>query len=339
MRSWRTNMKTWGKRLRWVTFCGRPSSARASRWPCWCGERRPSSSRTVRRGLAGRRHSGMLLLKPAQTWSLLEALRQVPDPRQANTRFRIGPLLTLLTMALLSGASNVAQIARLATRLHPKQRAALGLPIKKGTRRFYEVPSYQVFCHLLRRLDPEVLAVAVNAWRASQVQAPKRTSWLMPRGSARAGPPFAPIQRRPRASRRVGLDPPPRGPDGHRLSLCPPDRRDPKPAHHQAARPEQPGDALLPFQSGSRGAISRELGPPGSRPLGRGGEPQPLAARVLWNEDRTPGRHPHVVGNMAVLRGAALHLINRHFDDHSHCQARETLAANPPLSLLLLRSK
>jgi hypothetical protein len=112
--------------------------------------------------------SGMLLLKPAQSLSLLEALRKVPDPRQSNTRFRIGPLLTLITMALLSGASNVAQIARFATRLQPKQRAALALPIKKGTRRFYEVPDYQVFYYLLRRLDPEVLAVAVNDWLASQ---------------------------------------------------------------------------------------------------------------------------------------------------------------------------
>lgn len=60
---------------------------------------------------------------------------------------------------------------------------------------------------------------------------------------------------------------------------------------------------------------------------------------VLWNEDRTPSRHPHVVGNLAVLRSAALHLINRHFDDHSHCQARESLAARPTLSLQLLRSK
>jgi hypothetical protein len=107
---------------------------------------------------------GMLPLSPAQSRSLLEVLRQVPDPRQSNTRFRIGPLLTLVTMALLSGASNVAQIARFATRLHPKQRAALALPIKKGTRRFYEVPDYQVFYYLLRRLDPEVLAVAVNGW-------------------------------------------------------------------------------------------------------------------------------------------------------------------------------
>lgn len=111
---------------------------------------------------------GMLPLNPAQSRSLLEVMRKVPDPRQSNTRFRIGPLLTLVTMALLSGASNVAQVARFATRLHPKQRAALALPVKKGTRRFYEVPDYQVFYYLLRRLDPEVLAVAVNGWLREQ---------------------------------------------------------------------------------------------------------------------------------------------------------------------------
>ncbi len=115
--------------------------------------------------------NGMLPFNAVQTRSLLEVLRQVPDPRHSNTRFRIGPLLTLVTMALLCGASNVAQIARFATRLHPKQRAALALPIKKGTRRFYEVPDYQVFYYLLRRLDPEVLAVAVNGWLSQQAGA------------------------------------------------------------------------------------------------------------------------------------------------------------------------
>lgn len=60
---------------------------------------------------------------------------------------------------------------------------------------------------------------------------------------------------------------------------------------------------------------------------------------VLWNEDRTPSSHSHVVGNLAVLRSAALHLINHHYQGLSHCQARECLAANPTLSLQLLRSK
>lgn len=60
---------------------------------------------------------------------------------------------------------------------------------------------------------------------------------------------------------------------------------------------------------------------------------------VLWNEDRTPSRNPHVVGNLALLRNAALCLINRHYNGQSHCQARESLAANPSLPLQLLRSK
>ena len=58
----------------------------------------------------------------------------------------------------------MAQIARFATRLQPKQRAALALPIKKDTRRFYEVPGYSVFYTLLSRLDPEILAQALNGW-------------------------------------------------------------------------------------------------------------------------------------------------------------------------------
>ena len=108
--------------------------------------------------------SGMLPLNSAQSRSLLEVLRKVTDPRASNTRFRIGPVLTLTTMALLSGARDVAQIARFATRLQPQQRAALVLPIKKGTRRFYEVPGYSVFYALLSRLDPEVLAQAIKGW-------------------------------------------------------------------------------------------------------------------------------------------------------------------------------
>ena len=108
--------------------------------------------------------SGMMPLNPVQTRSLLEVMRRVPDPRGSNTHFRIGPVLTLVAMALLSGARDVAQIARFATRLQPKQRAALGLPIKKGTRRFYEVPGYSVFYQLLNRMDPEKLALVLNDW-------------------------------------------------------------------------------------------------------------------------------------------------------------------------------
>jgi hypothetical protein len=106
----------------------------------------------------------MLPLSPDRCRSLLEVLRRAPDPRAANTRFRIGPVLTLVALALLAGARDVAQVTRFATRLHPKQRGALGLPIKKGTRRFYEVPGYSVFYEVLKRLDPAAFAALLNGW-------------------------------------------------------------------------------------------------------------------------------------------------------------------------------
>lgn len=112
--------------------------------------------------------SGVLPLAPEQCRSLLEALRRAPDPRGRNTRFRIGPVLTLIALALLSGARDVAQVARFATRLQPQQRAALGLPIKKGTRRFYEVPTYSVFYQVLTRMDPEAFARHLNGWLSQQ---------------------------------------------------------------------------------------------------------------------------------------------------------------------------
>jgi hypothetical protein len=111
---------------------------------------------------------GLLPLAPSQCRSLLEVMRQASDPRGANTRFRIGPVLTLVAMALLGGARDVAQIARFATRLKPRQRAALGLPLKKGTRRFYEVPGYSVFYQVLSRLDPEAFALLLNGWLSQQ---------------------------------------------------------------------------------------------------------------------------------------------------------------------------
>jgi len=111
---------------------------------------------------------GMLPLPAPARRSLLEAFRHAPDPRGNNTRFRIGPVLTLVAMALLAGSRDVAQIARFATRLKPQQRAGLSLPIRKGTRRFYEVPTYSVFYQVLIRMDPEAFARTLNDWLTAQ---------------------------------------------------------------------------------------------------------------------------------------------------------------------------
>jgi hypothetical protein len=111
---------------------------------------------------------GLLPLDQAQRRSLLEVLRKAPDPRGKNTRFRIGPLLSIVSMALLCGARQISEIARFASRLHPRQRAELGLPIKKGARRFYEVPTYSVFYEVLTRMDAHAFAALLSGWLGEQ---------------------------------------------------------------------------------------------------------------------------------------------------------------------------
>ena len=78
--------------------------------------------------------------------------------------YRIGPVLTLIALALLAGRREIAEIARFATTLTPAQRRRLGLPIKKGTRRFYQAPGYGVFYQVLTRMDPEAFATLLNDW-------------------------------------------------------------------------------------------------------------------------------------------------------------------------------
>jgi len=108
--------------------------------------------------------SGALPLNPEQMTSLLHVLRHAPDPRAKNTRFRIGPVLTLIAMALLAGRRDIAEIARFATTLTHPQRRRLGLPRKQGTRAFYQVPAYSVFYQVLTRMDPEAFATRLNDW-------------------------------------------------------------------------------------------------------------------------------------------------------------------------------
>jgi len=108
--------------------------------------------------------SGTLPVNAGQLGSLLDVFRQAPDPRDSNARYRIGPVLTLIAMALLAGRREIAEIARFATTLTQPQRRRLALPIKKGTRAFHEVPGYGVFYQVLTRMDPEAFATRLNEW-------------------------------------------------------------------------------------------------------------------------------------------------------------------------------
>jgi hypothetical protein len=112
--------------------------------------------------------SGTLPVNAQQLGSLLDVFRNAPDPRDSNTRYRIGPVLTIIAMALLAGRREIAEIARFATTLKPLQRRRLGLPRKKGTRAFYEVPGYGVFYQVLTRMDPEAFAARLNGWLQSR---------------------------------------------------------------------------------------------------------------------------------------------------------------------------
>lgn len=112
--------------------------------------------------------SGALPVNAQQMKSLWDVFRQAPDPRASNTHYRIGPVLTLVAMAVLAGRRDISEIARFAKTLTQKQRARLGLPIKRGTRAFREVPGYGVFYEVLTRMDPEAFASRLNEWLQSR---------------------------------------------------------------------------------------------------------------------------------------------------------------------------
>jgi len=110
--------------------------------------------------------SGQLPIKAQEMDSLQECFIKAPDPRDSNTHYRIGPVLTIIAMALLAGRREIAEIVRFATTLSQPQRRRLGLPIKNGTKRFYKVPGYDVFYQVLTRMDPEAFAERLNGWLA-----------------------------------------------------------------------------------------------------------------------------------------------------------------------------
>jgi hypothetical protein len=108
--------------------------------------------------------AGQLPLKQPEVDSLREVFIKAPDPRAANTRYRVAPVLVIVALALLAGRREIAEIARFATTLTQTQRRRLGLPRKKGTRAFYQVPGYDVFYQVLTRMDPQAFAERLSQW-------------------------------------------------------------------------------------------------------------------------------------------------------------------------------
>lgn len=112
--------------------------------------------------------TGTLPVKAEQLDSLMDVFRKAPDPRASNTVYRTYAVLTVIAMALLAGRREVAEIARFATRLSQLQRRRLGFPRKKGTKAFWQVPSYSVFYQVLTRMDPEAFASILSDWLQSR---------------------------------------------------------------------------------------------------------------------------------------------------------------------------
>ena len=108
--------------------------------------------------------SGVLPLNQVQMRSLLDAFCKMTDPRASNTRFRLPPVLTIVSMALLCGKRDISQFHRFGWRLRQKQRALIRLPFKNGSRRFREIPGYSVYYQVLSRLDLDDLAKVLNNW-------------------------------------------------------------------------------------------------------------------------------------------------------------------------------
>jgi len=118
--------------------------------------------KAYRRGETACAHGAMPVELP-QMRSLAQVLRTVADPRAKNRVFLLGPILTVVAMALLSGARNIAQLQRFAWRLKGVHRAALGFRRRPG-KKTCRMPSYSVFRDVLKALDLDAFARVLNEW-------------------------------------------------------------------------------------------------------------------------------------------------------------------------------
>jgi hypothetical protein len=108
--------------------------------------------------------SGVLPLDQKQIRSIWDVFCKMPDPRAGNKRFRLPGVMIIVSMALLCGKRDISQFHRFGWRLRQDQRALLRMPLKKGNRKYREIPGYGVYYKLLSRLDLDEFATVLNAW-------------------------------------------------------------------------------------------------------------------------------------------------------------------------------
>lgn len=240
------------------------------------------------------------------------------------------------------------------------------MPIKKGTRRFYEVPGYSVFYQLLARLDPEVLALALNGWLHEH-------AGTLPTALSLDGKMIRDV---------IGSVTLADHEDGSPVALAVMDQKEGTPRCEQTAAlaliaslptlegqtvtadplhcqrelgrviVEKGGEYLFQIKGNQKKLLiharrqcdQNERSHEGWINLIRG-HWAGVENRNHWrrdaigDEDGTRSRKPNIVGNLALLRSAAMRSINHHYPDRSHSELRESFAANPLSTLTLLRSK
>ncbi|MEV4808219.1 ISAs1 family transposase [Nonomuraea sp. NPDC049421] len=102
--------------------------------------------------------------------TLAEVLDAVPDPRhRRGRRYRLGPLLALSLLAVLSGATSLAKITRFVAAYDPDLRTQLGLPATTPL-------AASTLGRLLARLDGDAFDAATCAYLSAITGHPPETT-------------------------------------------------------------------------------------------------------------------------------------------------------------------
>lgn len=119
-------------------------------------------------GPKARVHAGLPVKAPVAL-SLSEALQQVKDPRGRQRRvYPLGAVLATAVLALACGAKSVSDIFRFCQDLTSAQRRNLGFRPNRQAPRVVPPPGEDFWRKILRRVDPEEIARALDHWRGSQ---------------------------------------------------------------------------------------------------------------------------------------------------------------------------
>lgn len=116
---------------------------------------------------------GVLPVSPEQAESLYEAMRGVRDWRDDNKSIPAASMLSIVVMAMMSGANSVKAVWRFGERLTMAQRRELCLRhdkdrFGKPLKAYFKVPSYVTFYKFLKKLDLVDFGEKLSAWLQSQ---------------------------------------------------------------------------------------------------------------------------------------------------------------------------